>query len=52
MAVLKLGEREIVGRFDPDGAPRTGEKLPLGIDMANACLFDPATEILIPRVAA
>jgi len=52
MAVLKLGEREIVGRFDPDGAPRMGEKLPLGIDMANACLFDPVTEALIPRAAA
>ena len=33
-AVLKIGEREIVGRFDPDGAPRLGELLPLGIDMA------------------
>ena len=52
MAVLKLGEREIVGRFDPDGAPRLGEQLPLGIDMANACLFDPVSESLIPRVAA
>jgi multiple sugar transport system ATP-binding protein len=52
MAVLRLGEREIVGRFDPDGAPRTGEKLPLGIDMANACLFDPVSEVLIPRAAS
>ena len=33
-AVLKVGEQEIVGRFDPDGAPRLGELLPLGIDMA------------------
>ena len=24
-AVLKVGEQEIVGRFDPDGAPRLGE---------------------------
>ena len=40
-AVLKIGEQEIVGRFDPDGAPRLGELLPLGIDMAHACLFDP-----------
>jgi multiple sugar transport system ATP-binding protein len=52
MAVLRLGEREIVGRFDPDGAPRLGEQLPLGIDMANACLFDPVSEALIPRAAA
>ena len=52
IAVLKLGERDIVGRFDPDGAPRFGERLNVGIDMANACLFDPATEALIPRAVA
>jgi multiple sugar transport system ATP-binding protein len=51
-AVLKIGEQEIVGRFDPDGAPRLGELLPLGIDMGHACLFDPETQALIPRVAA
>jgi multiple sugar transport system ATP-binding protein len=51
-AVLKVGEQEIVGRFDPDGAPRLGELLPLGIDMAHACLFDPETKTLIPRAAA
>jgi multiple sugar transport system ATP-binding protein len=48
-AVLKLGEKEIVGRFDPDHAPRLGEILPLGIDMAHACLFDPSTQALIPQ---
>jgi multiple sugar transport system ATP-binding protein len=48
IATLRLGGREIVGRFDPDGAPQAGESLPLGIDMAHACLFDPATERLIP----
>ena len=52
MAILKLGERDITGRFDPDGAPRLGETLPLGIDMSHACLFDPADETLIPRAAA
>jgi len=51
-AVLKLGEREIVGRFDPDQAPRLGEMLPLGIDMSHACLFDPATQSFIPQAAA
>jgi multiple sugar transport system ATP-binding protein len=51
-AVLKLGENEIVGRFDPDHAPRFGEVLPLGIDMAHACLFDPSTQALIPQAAA
>ena len=51
-AVLKVGELEIVGRFDPDGAPRLGENLPLGIDMGHACLFDPETQALIPLVGA
>jgi multiple sugar transport system ATP-binding protein len=51
-AVLKIGEREILGRFDPDGAPRLGELLPLGIDMAHACLFDPSTEALISQGVA
>jgi multiple sugar transport system ATP-binding protein len=51
-AILKVSGREIVGRFDPDGAPRLGELLPLGIDMAHACLFDPETQALIPQGAA
>jgi multiple sugar transport system ATP-binding protein len=51
-AVLKVGEREIVGRFDPDNAPRLGELLPMGIDMSHACLFDPQTQSLIPQATA
>ena len=51
-AVLKVGEREIVGRFDPDQAPRLGELLPMGIDMSHACLFDPQTQSFIPQAAA
>ncbi|HKN29609.1 MAG TPA: ABC transporter ATP-binding protein [Roseiarcus sp.] len=51
-AVLKVGEREIVGRFDPDNAPRLGELLPMGIDMSHACLFDPQTQSFIPQAAA
>ena len=51
-AVLKVGEREILGRFDPDQAPRLGELLPLGIDMSHACLFDPQTQSFIPQAAA
>jgi multiple sugar transport system ATP-binding protein len=47
MAVMKIGETEIVGRFDPDGAPRTGENITLGVDMSHACLFDPTTQRLI-----
>jgi multiple sugar transport system ATP-binding protein len=49
IAVLKLGERDVTGRFDPDSAPRPGERMRVGIDMANVCLFDPADETLIPR---
>jgi len=47
MAVLKFGDREVVGRFSPDEAPRTGEDMPLAVDMTRACLFDPATTRLI-----
>ncbi|HHY51140.1 MAG TPA: sn-glycerol-3-phosphate ABC transporter ATP-binding protein UgpC [Alphaproteobacteria bacterium] len=47
MAVLRFGGREVVGRFPPDQAPRMGEEMPLAVDMARACLFDPATERLI-----
>jgi multiple sugar transport system ATP-binding protein len=50
--VLKIAEQEIVGRFDPDVAPRLGELLPLGIDMSHACLFDPETQALIPQASA
>ncbi len=47
MAVLRLGNQEITGRFDPDEAPRMGEEIALGIDMRHACLFDPTTQRLI-----
>ncbi len=43
-AVMRFGALEVVGRFDPDSAPHMGETIELGVDMANACLFDPATE--------
>jgi multiple sugar transport system ATP-binding protein len=44
MAVMKFGELEVVGRFSPDEAPKTGENMPLAVDMSRACLFDPATQ--------
>ncbi|MDB5540981.1 MAG: transporter related protein, partial [Devosia sp.] len=47
MAVLKFGDREVVGRFSPDEAPKMGENMPLAIDMTRACLFDPGTQRLI-----
>ena len=52
LAVLKLADRDITGRFDPDGAPRLGERMKVGLDMANVCLFDPADETLIARASA
>jgi multiple sugar transport system ATP-binding protein len=47
MAVMRIGDSEIVGRFDPDDAPRMGEDITLGIDMSHACLFDPSSQRLI-----
>jgi multiple sugar transport system ATP-binding protein len=47
IAVLRLGEHEVVGSFEPDGAPAWGETVELGIDMSHACLFDPQTQQLI-----
>ena len=47
MAVLRVGELEIVGRFTPDEAPRMGEEMIVSVDMTHACLFDPTTQRLI-----
>jgi multiple sugar transport system ATP-binding protein len=47
IAVMRLGDLEIVGRFDPDEAPHMGEDILLGVDMAHACLFDPTSKQLI-----
>jgi multiple sugar transport system ATP-binding protein len=47
MAVLRFGDLEVVGRFSPDEAPKTGETMPLAVDMTRACLFDPSTTRLI-----
>jgi multiple sugar transport system ATP-binding protein len=44
MAVLRLGEREVTARFDPEDAPRAGETVELMVDMDKASLFDPVTE--------
>ena len=47
MAVLRLGELEVVGRFTPDEAPIMGEEMVLSVDMTHACLFDPTTQRLL-----
>ena len=40
-------DREVVGRFAPDEAPKMGEQMTLAVDMTRACLFDPTTQRLI-----
>ena len=45
--ITMVGDREVVGRFSPDEAPKMGEQMPLAIDMTRACLFDPETQRLI-----
>ncbi|HET7715062.1 MAG TPA: ABC transporter ATP-binding protein [Bauldia sp.] len=47
IVVVKVGDREVVARFEPDSAPREGETAALAVDMGRACLFDPETERLI-----
>jgi multiple sugar transport system ATP-binding protein len=47
IAVLRIGDHEVIGRFTPDEAPRMGEDMPLAVDMSRACLFDPETTRLI-----
>jgi multiple sugar transport system ATP-binding protein len=47
IAVLRVGDREVVARFEPDTAPKEGESLTLAVDMGKACLFDADTERLI-----
>ena len=47
MVVLRIGEKEVIARFEPDDAPSVGEQVTLAIDMAKACLFDRGTEELI-----
>ena len=47
MALLKIGGKEITGRFDPNEAPKQGEDMELNVDMNRACLFDPSSERLM-----
>lgn len=47
IAIMRLGEQEIVGRFSPDLAPEPGETVTLAFDMARACIFDSTTEEIL-----
>src|SRR6185369_5837690 len=47
IVLLRVGDREVVARLDPDTAPEVGERLALAVNMDKACLFDLETERLI-----
>ena len=47
MVVLRVGEKEVIARFEPDDAPAVGDRVTLAVDLAKACVFDRSTERLI-----
>jgi multiple sugar transport system ATP-binding protein len=47
MVVVRVGEKEVIARFDPDDAPAVGDRVTLAVDVGKACLFDRGTERLI-----
>jgi len=44
IVVTRVGDKEIIARFEPDAAPTQGSNVELQIDMEKASLFDPKTE--------
>jgi multiple sugar transport system ATP-binding protein len=48
IVVLRLGGHEVLGRVTPDIKLRPGERARFALDTRKICLFDPATERLIP----
>jgi multiple sugar transport system ATP-binding protein len=47
MVVTHLGGHEVIARLEPDEVGPVGSAMRFAVDMAKACLFDPATERLI-----
>jgi multiple sugar transport system ATP-binding protein len=47
IVLLRVGNRELIARLDPDSAPEVGERIALAVNMDKACLFDPETERLL-----
>ncbi len=47
IAMMRVADKELVGRFPPAKAPKMGETIDLSVDMQQICLFDPVTERLI-----
>jgi multiple sugar transport system ATP-binding protein len=47
MAIVRVGDRDVIASFEPNSAPSIGERVMLAVDMSKTCLFDPQTEMLI-----
>ncbi len=47
MVVLRVSEKEVIARFEPDDAPDVGDTVTLAVDLAKACIFDRETEQLL-----
>ena len=48
IVLLRLGGHEVLGRVTPDIKLRPGERARFALDTRKICVFDPATERLIP----
>ena len=44
IAVVRIGQRDVVARCEPDAARKENKTVRLVIDMNKACLFDPDSE--------
>ena len=51
MVVLRVGEKELIARFEPDDAPAVGDRVTLAIDMSKACMFDRDRTLHLTRPA-
>jgi len=47
MVIVRIAGGEVIACFEPNAAPSVGQPVKLAVDMAQACLFDPETEMLI-----
>ena len=47
IVIVRVGEREVMARFEPDAAPPVGAEVTLTISMSKVCLFDPDSEQLL-----
>jgi multiple sugar transport system ATP-binding protein len=47
VGLLRVGQQNILGRFNPDDALKTGERITVAADMKRVCLFSPSTRKLI-----